>query len=121
MRTKQALSVSNGRVLNLGPWEACPAASVVVSIETRTGTRHTAHRPRVGSSQTPNHLPGAALRRPPGLINTSRKGAQMGITSSSSSRPESRAMALAKAKEIVASAPVVVFRSLLFSPVSPVN
>ncbi|GJN02390.1 hypothetical protein PR202_ga19736 [Eleusine coracana subsp. coracana] len=33
----------------------------------------------------------------------------MGISSSSSSNPESRAMALAKAKEIVASAPVVVF------------
>ncbi|RLM64491.1 hypothetical protein C2845_PM15G13850 [Panicum miliaceum] len=33
----------------------------------------------------------------------------MGIASSSSSSPESRAMALAKAKEIVASAPVVVF------------
>ncbi|KAG2567322.1 glutaredoxin-C6-like [Panicum virgatum] len=33
----------------------------------------------------------------------------MGITSSSSSNPESRAMALVKAKEIVASAPVVVF------------
>ncbi|TVU15303.1 hypothetical protein EJB05_38817 [Eragrostis curvula] len=33
----------------------------------------------------------------------------MGIASSSSSNPESRAMALAKAKEIVASAPVVVF------------
>jgi hypothetical protein len=30
-------------------------------------------------------------------------------------------MALAKAKEIVASAPLVVFRSLLFSPVSTVN
>ncbi|CAN6240095.1 unnamed protein product [Urochloa humidicola] len=33
----------------------------------------------------------------------------MGIASSSSSTPESRAMALAKVKEIVASAPVVVF------------
>ena len=41
----------------------------------------------------------------------------MGIASSSSSNPESRAVALAKAKEIVASAPVVVFRS--FSPFLP--
>ena len=45
----------------------------------------------------------------------------MGITSSKSSNPESRAMALVKAKEIVASAPVVVFRSLLFYPVSTIN
>jgi hypothetical protein len=41
----------------------------------------------------------------------------MGIASSSSANPESRAMALAKAKEIVASAPLVVFRS--FSPFLP--
>jgi hypothetical protein len=34
----------------------------------------------------------------------------MGIGSSSSSNPESIAMALAKAKEVAASAPVVVFR-----------
>lgn len=53
------------------------------------------------------------------LINTTggRVAAEMGIASSSSSNPESRAMALAKAKEIVASAPLVVFRSL--SPLLP--
>ena len=45
----------------------------------------------------------------------------MGIaSSSSSSNPESVAMALAKAKEIAASAPVVVFRCVSLPP-SPID